>query len=159
MSRLANRQFAAKRRQARHYAVQALYQWLLADSRPADIEAEFREDYDFNKVDGEYFHILVHQVPARLAAIETIYTPFMVARAVQELGPVERALLAIGTFELQERTEIPYKVVISEAVLLAKKFGAQDSHKFINGVLDPVARSVRQMEFKLPGAAGARSCP
>ena len=138
---------AAKRHKARHYAMQALYQWQMADATLADIEAEFREEYDFSKVDGDYFHALVHEVPDKLDDIEALYAPYMVARELDELGPVERALLRIATFELMERIDVPYKVVINEAVTLAKKFGAQDSHKFINGVLDQTARQVRQVEI------------
>lgn len=143
---------AAKRHKARHYAMQALYQWQMAGANLADIEAEFREDYDFNKVDGDYFHTLVHEVPANLDDIEALFAPFMVARELDELGPVERALLRIGTFELMERIDVPYKVVINEAVTLAKKFGAEGSHKFINGVLDKAARQVRQVEINADAA-------
>ncbi len=138
---------AAKRHKARHYAMQALYQWHMAESTLADIEAQFRDEYDFGKVDGEYFHALLHEVPANIDIIEAEYAPFMVERDLEELGPVERALLRIGTFELMQRIDVPYKVVINEAVTLAKKFGAQDSHKFINGVLDQVARQQRQVEI------------
>ncbi len=144
---------AAKRHKARHYAMQALYQWHMAEATLADIEAEFRDEYDFNKVDGDYFHVLVHEVPARLDEIEALYAPFMVQRELDELGPVERALLRIATFELMERIDVPYKVVINEAVTLAKKFGAQDSHKFINGVLDKAARQLRQVEIDAESAS------
>ena len=137
---------AAKRHKARHYAMQALYQWHMADASLSDIEAEFRSDYDFNKVDGEYFHALLHEVPAQLEEIEDTFAQFMVERSLDELDPIERALLRLGTFELKERTDVPYKVVINVAVSLAKKFGATDSHKFINGVLDKAARLLRQPE-------------
>ncbi len=138
---------AAKRHKARHYAMQALYQWQMADANLAEIEAEFVEEYDFGKVDGDYFHALVHEVPANLDDIEAVFAPFMVERDLDELGPVERALLRIATYELMERIDVPYKVVINESVTLAKKFGAQDSHKFINGVLDQAARQLRQVEI------------
>ncbi len=133
--------------------MQALYQWYMAESTLADIEAEFRDEYDFKKVDGEYFHALLHEVPARLDDIEAAYSSCLVARGIEELGPVERALLRLSTYELMERLDVPYKVVINEAVTLAKKFGAQDSHKFINGVLDQVARQLRQVEVNAASAA------
>ena len=137
---------AAKRHKARHYAMQALYQWHMAGAVLNDIEAEFRTEYDFGKVDGEYFHELLHNIPARTDAIETAFEPHMVERSLEELDPIERALLRIGSYELLERLDVPYKVVINEAVNLARKFGATDSHKFINGVLDQVARQCRAVE-------------
>ena len=138
--------FAAKRHKARHYAMQALYQWHMAGAPLNEIESEFREEYDFGKVDGDYFHDLLHDIPARLDAIESAYAPFLVERTLEELDPIERALLRIATYELMERIEVPYKVVINEAVNLAKKFGATDSHRFINGVLDKAARQLRCVE-------------
>ena len=135
--------------------MQALYQWFMAGASLSDIEAEFRSDYDFDKVDGEYFHELLHQVPARLEELEATFAPFMVERSLDELDPIERALLRMGTFELKERIDVPYKVVINEAVGLAKKFGATDSHKFINGVLDQAARQLRQPEVAENEAAAS----
>lgn len=147
MSRTAPNPLAAKRHKARHYAMQALYQWHMAGSTLTDIEAEFRADYDFGKVDGEYFHTLLHEIPTQTDEIEACFAPYMVERTVDELDPIERALLRIGTFELQQRIDVPYKVVINEAVNLAKKFGAAESHKFVNGVLDQVARQTRSVEI------------
>ena len=143
--KLAN-PLAAKRHKARHYAMQALYQWHMAGASPGEIEAEFREEYDFRKVDGDYFHALLHDIPADIEGIEAAFAPYMVERSLEELDPIERALLRIATYELIERMDVPYKVVINEAVNLAKKFGATDSHKFINGVLDQVAHQLRSVE-------------
>jgi N utilization substance protein B len=102
-------------------------------------------------VDGEYFHALLHEIPARVDEIEAVFAPRMLERSVEELGPVELALLRIGSYELMERIDVPYKVVINESVNLAKKFGATDSHKFINGVLDQVARQLRSVEIDNAG--------
>jgi len=146
-ARNAPNPLAAKRHKARHYAMQALYQWHMADAALTDIEAEFLADYDFSKVDGEYFHTLLHEIPASIDAIEAAFSPFMVERSLDELDPIERALLRIGSYELLERIDVPYKVVINESVNLAKKFGATDSHKFVNGVLDQLARQVRTVEI------------
>ncbi len=151
MSKKARNPLAAKRHKARHYAMQALYQWHMAGAPLSDIEAEFRADYDFGKVDGEYFHALLHEIPARVDEVEAVFAPHMIDRKVEELGPVERALLRIGSYELMERIDVPYKVVINESVNLAKKFGATDSHKFVNGVLDQVARQLRSAEFNDAG--------
>jgi len=136
---------AAERRKARHYGTQALYQWYMADAPLNQIEAEFRAEYDFSHVDGDYFNALLHGVPASVDELEAIFTPFL-DRKIEELGPVERTLLRMGTFELAQRIDVPYKVVINEAVSLAKKFGATDSHKYINGVLDKAARELRKVE-------------
>jgi N utilization substance protein B len=144
---------AARRHRARHYAMQALYQWHMANASITDIEAEFREDYDFDKVDGEYFHALLSQIPRIIDELDELYEPYLVERSLKELGAVECALLRIGTYELRERIDVPYRVVINESVGLAKKFGAADSHKFINGVLDKVARQLREPEVAEVDAA------
>lgn len=138
-------QLIAKRRKARHYAVQALYQWQMAGSTLNDIEAEFRTDYDFKKVDGEYFHELLHTIPASINELDAAMTPHL-DRELREVGPVELAVLRLAMYELKHRIDIPYKVVINEAVSLAKKFGANESHKFINGVLDKSACDLRGVE-------------
>lgn len=136
---------AAERRKARHYGMQALYQWLMADAPLNDIEAEFRAEYDFAHVDLEYFQALLHGVPGCVDELEAIFQPLL-DRDIEDLDPIERTLLRMGTFELKERIDVPYKVVINEEVALAKKFGASESHKYINGVLDKAARELRKAE-------------
>ena len=138
----------AKRRKARHYAVQALYQWKMSGSALNQIEAEFRTDNDFGKVDGEYFHALLHGVPQQLADLDAAITPVLTDRRLDEVGPVEIALLRMAVYELKECIDVPYKVVINEAVALAKKFGATDSHKFVNAVLDQLAEKFRALEVQ-----------
>jgi transcription antitermination protein NusB len=138
----------ALRRQARHYAVQALYQWQMSGNALNAIDAQFRADFDFSATDTEYFHELLHEVPVRLEEINVLLAPCMVDRAVDELGPVELAVLRMAMYELIVRIDVPYKVVINEAVALAKKFGATDSHKFVNGVLDCAAQEIRQIETR-----------
>lgn len=136
---------AAQRRKARHYGLQALYQWTLSGASPSDIEAEFRVDNDFQHTDGEYFNALLCGVIADVEALELVFEPAL-DRGLDELDPIERNLLRLGTFELRDRIDVPYKVVISEAVALAKKFGATDSHRYINGVLDKISRELRTVE-------------
>ena len=145
MSKAARNTLAAERRKARHYGVQALYQWHMAGAPLSAIEAEFRADYDFSHVDLEYFQALLHGVPARVDELEALMTPLL-DRPIETLDPIERTLLRMGTFELAERIDVPYKVVINEGVALAKKFGATDGHKYINGVLDKMAKQLRQAE-------------
>ncbi|HAN29935.1 MAG: transcription antitermination factor NusB [Halieaceae bacterium] len=145
MSKQARNTLAAERHKARHYAMQALYQWHMAEAPVSQIEAEFRSDYDFNHVDLEYFQALLHGVPGCVDELEATLAPLL-DRKLDELDPIERSLLRMGIFELQQRIDVPWKVVINEAVSLAKKFGATDSHKYINGVLDKAARQLRKAE-------------
>jgi N utilization substance protein B len=146
MGKQAYNTLAAERRKARHYAMQALYQWHMAGAALNVIEAEFRSDYDFDHVDLEYFQALLHGVPGCVDELEAVFEPLL-DRSIKDLDPIERTLLRMGTFELKERIDVPYKVVINEAVALAKKFGASESHKYINGVLDKAARQLRAAEI------------
>ncbi len=145
MSKPPHNTLAAERRKARHYGMQALYQWHMADAPLSAIEGEFRDDYDFKNVDLAYFQALLHGVPAQVDELEAVLVPLL-DRSIETLDPIERTLLRMGVFELTERIDVPYKVVINEAVALAKKFGATDGHKYINGVLDKAARQLRQAE-------------
>lgn len=135
------------RRKARHYGLQALYQWQLARNPLGEIEAQFRTDYDFRPVDLEFFQALLHEVPGELTELEATFARHL-DRTVADLDPIELNLLRMGTWELARRIDVPYKVVINEYVSLAKKFGATDSHKYINGVLDKVARELRRVEVE-----------
>ena len=136
---------AAQRRKARHFGLQALYQWTLSDASMVDIDAEFRVDNDFRHTDGEYFQALLRGVMEDVESLEALFSPLL-DRALDDLDPIERNLLRMGTFELKERIDVPYKVVINEAVSLAKKFGATESHRYINGILDKVASELRTVE-------------
>lgn len=142
---------AHARKRSRRLAVQALYQWQLADAALRDIEAQFLEEQDFRLADVDYFRELIHQVPARLDVIDAALAPCM-ERTMEEVDPVERAILRIAGYELQERLEIPFRVVLNEAVALAKTFGASESHKYVNAVLDKAARQLRSVEVN----AGSR---
>lgn len=145
MASTPQQQLIAGRRKARHYGLQALYQWHMAGAPTTDIEAEFRTDYDFTVVDLEYFQAIIHGVPPLVEELDGLFTPFL-DRSIDELDPIERSLLRMGTFELRDRIDVPYRVVINESVALAKKFGASDSYKYINGVLDKLARQLRGPE-------------
>lgn len=146
MSKPAHNSLAAERRKARHYGMQALYQWYMAGAPLGDIEAEFRADYDFSHVDLEYFQALLHGVPACVDELDDALAP-MLDRKLDDLDPIERTLLRMGMYELTRRIDVPYKVVINEEVALAKKFGATDSYKYVNGVLDKAARQLRKVEI------------
>jgi len=141
---------AAQRRKARHFGLQALYQWTLSGASAIDIEAEFRVDNDFQHTDAEYFSAVLKGVVGDVDSLEALFSPAL-DRKLEELDPIERNLLRLGTFELRDRIDVPYKVVINEAVALAKKFGATDSHRYINGVLDKVAKDLRTVECAQEG--------
>ena len=138
---------SAKRREARKLATQALYQWHIAKHSLNEIEAQFRVDNDFTDVDGAYFREILHGVPASKDEIDNALVPCM-AIALDELDPVELAVLRLSTWELIKRVDVPYRVVINEGVELAKVFGATDGHKFVNGVLDKLAPTLREVEVK-----------
>lgn len=133
------------RHKARRAAVQALYQWQLTQQAPADIESHFLADDTLAAADLDYFRHLVREIPACLERLDAQLSPH-VDRAIAEIDPVERAILRLGAFELAFHPEIPYRVVLNEAVELAKTYGAEHGHKYINAVLDRVALTLRAAE-------------
>ena len=135
----------AQRRKARTLIVQALYQWYISKSDPLEIETQFHEQ-NGGKIDWEYFSEVFLEIPKQQEALDKHISPLL-DRELNSLDPVERALLYLGTFELANRIDIPYRVVINECVELAKTFGATDGHKYINGVLDKLAKSLRSVEL------------
>ena len=136
---------SGSRHLARQAAVQALYQWDLTEQRPEDILKHFIRDHDLNNADQEYFHSLVHEVPLYHQEINERILPH-VDRDLDDVDPVERAILRIGTYELEYKKDVPTKVIINEAIELAKIFGADHGYKFINGVLDKIAMDLRPPE-------------
>jgi len=125
--------------------VQALYQWQIADSEALDIIKQFHDENP-GKIDWEYFEEVITAIPEQVAELDAHLSPLL-DRDPKALDPVERALLYLGTYELANRIDVPYRVVINEAVDLAKMFGATDGHKYINGVLDKLAPVLRPLEF------------
>jgi transcription antitermination protein NusB len=138
------------RRRARRMLLQALYQWQCSGADADDIEQQFREDPAFARIDTEYFHDVLRGVIAEQAALDIELAPLL-DRKVSELDYVERALLRMAAYELAHRQDVPYKVVIDEAVALAHVFGAEESHRYINAVLDAVARGRRASEVAADG--------
>lgn len=130
---------------ARKLAMQALYQWQLTKQSAAEIKRQFLESEDAAGADREYFSELLTQCIERSEAIARTLEPF-VDRPLAQLDPVESAILMIGVFELQERLDVPFRVVINEAVDLGKRFGAAEAHKYVNAVLDRAARELRSAE-------------
>lgn len=141
---------SASRSFARGSAVQALYQMQVGGQGPVEIERQFVQEHGLGRADQEYFKQLLHGVFANLGDIDQAVAEFT-TRPPDELDPVERAVLRLGVYELMYCGDTPYRVVINECVNLAKRFGATDGHKFVNGILDKVARKRRAVEV---GAAG-----
>ena len=135
------------RHKARVAAVQALYQWQLTEQPPQDIEDHFILDHEMSEIDIRYFDQLVRGVPLHLHELDDHLMPYL-DREVEEVDPVERAILRVGAYEFEFHPEIPYKVVLNEAVELAKTFGAEHGHKFVNAVLDKVAAKLRAEEIR-----------
>ena len=136
-----------KRSQARRHAVQAVYQWQMVGQDVGEIINQFLEEQDINSFEVPYFQDLLHGVPSHLVELDELLKPAL-DRAIESVDPVERAVLRLGVYELRYKPEVPYRVVINEAVELAKVFGAEQGHKYVNGVLDQVARQVRAVEIK-----------
>ena len=141
------------RHKARRAAVQALYQWQLTREPPTGMETHFGLEQELANIDMEYFQQLVAEIPRQCAALDQSLRPH-VDRALEDIDPVERAILWLGAYELEFRPEIPYRVVLDEAVELAKTFGAEHGHKYVNAVLDKMALRLRAKEIK---AGQARS--
>ncbi len=131
---------------SRRCAVQALYQWQMTGQNLATIEQEFKAEQRLKNAQKSYFSNLLHDVPKYLDSIDMAMSEF-VDRNVEKIDPVERAILRIGVYELLKKPEIPYRVVINEGVELAKCFGADGSHRYVNGVLDKVAKVQRKLEI------------
>jgi N utilization substance protein B len=131
---------------ARRAAVQALYQWQLTHQAPQDIEIHYSLDHELEGIDVAYFHELVSQIPLHQHELDDQLIPHL-DRELEDVDPVERAILRIGAYELEFRAEIPYKVVLNETIKLAKTFGAEHGHKYVNAVLDKVASTLRAREI------------
>ncbi|CEK11342.1 transcription antitermination factor NusB [Legionella hackeliae] len=134
------------KRRARKLALQALYQWHMSGQELYEIEAQFRVNNNMEKVDGDYFCRLLHGVPAQVNTLEENLKPFL-DRPVEGLNPIELTVLRLGAFELLNCLEIPYRVVLDEAISLTKEFGSQDGYRYVNGVLNNLAQQARKIEI------------
>ena len=135
------------RRRSRELATQGLYQWLLSGGSPADIEAQTSTTQGFDKADRAHFEALLRGVIRDTDALSEQLTPAL-DRPLTQLSPVERAVLLVAAYELTNHLEIPYRVIINEAVELAKTFGGTDGYKYVNGVLDKLAAQIRPTEAR-----------
>lgn len=136
----------AARRKARVLALQAVYSWQLSGNPIADIEQQMLIENDVSKIDVEYFKDIARGVVVNQKQLDEAVTPHL-SRPFDDLDMVERAILRLSAYELKFRQDVPYKVAINEGIELAKMFGAEDSHKFVNGVLDKAVKQLRAKEL------------
>lgn len=136
----------SRRGLARRLTVQALYQWLVNETQPDALLKQFREQPEgLGRADGDYFGELLQGTVKVAPQLNEVLTPYL-DRPLEQLDPVEHAVLLVGAYELQYKLEVPWKVVVNEAVNLTKMFGAEEGFKFVNGVLDKLARNARADE-------------
>lgn len=141
---------SSARRRARRFLVQALYQWQVSGEDPDDVLIQFVDGRNLGSADVEYFRELMRAIPADVAALDAQIAPLL-ERSVAMIDPVERGILRLACYELRDRLEVPGRVVIDESVELAKAFGAEQGHRFVNGVVDRLARRLRPREFGRTG--------
>ena len=134
-----------KRHKARCFAVQALYYWQMTQDNVNEVLIHFLKDINAKKTDTDYFQKIMHDIVKQSTHLDELFIPYL-DRPIAEIGPVELAILRLGTYELTEHLEMPYKAVLNEAVELTKTFGPEEAHKYINGVLDKVAANSRAIE-------------
>lgn len=137
----------SRRRIAREFAVQGIYQWLVAGGSAGFIEQQLRESDDFNHVDIKHFTQVLHGVIQHRETLEEAIQPHL-DRPLNELSPVEAAILFLSAYELIHHAEIPYRAIINEAIELARTYGGTDGHKYVNGVLDKLAIQLRSVEIE-----------
>ena len=140
-----NARFIKKRKHARDKVLQALYQWQLSGEDLDWIKDHYLEEQGVSSGDEAYFLELLYKIPSQVSELDASYRKY-VENFEDHLDPIECNILRIATYEFLHHLEIPYKVVINEAINLAKTYGADDSHKFINGVLDPLSQKMRKLE-------------
>ncbi|BFI95352.1 MAG: transcription antitermination factor NusB [Rhodanobacter sp.] len=135
----------AARSRARRRALQALYAWQLSGSHMNAVIEQFRHEQDMEVADLDYFEDLLHGVEQHVADLDAVLRPYL-DREVAEVDPIERAALRLAAYELQHRPDVPYRVVINEAIEVTKRFGADHGHSYVNGVLDKLAAQLRSAE-------------
>lgn len=134
------KKFFSARTNARQRTLQALYQWQITKQNLQLIESQFFEEEDMTKVDVPYFKVLLHGIPKELKNIDSSFVGFL-DRDITQLDLIELVILRIGSYELKYCPDVPFKVVINESVELAKRFGAEKSHKYVNSILDKLANN------------------
>lgn len=144
---MASPSFVKQRSLARRRAMQAIYQWQMAGNDLKEIETQYLTEQDMSKVDVEYFKELMHKVPMSIDVLDAVVEKHMEC-SMDKIDPIERAVIRLAVYELKNRLDVPYKVVINESIILAKAFGGDNSHTFVNGIVDKAALELRQTEIK-----------
>lgn len=144
---MSKRKLIESRKSARFFLIQALYQWQIAQNSLSEISANLADNPKFSEANSEYFHETLQGITQKRTELNQLLNPFL-DREIENVDPIERSILWLGAYELENQPDIPYKSVINEAVELAKQFGAEGSHRYINGVLDKLAKTIpsRQAE-------------
>ncbi|BDU20314.1 transcription antitermination factor NusB [Dyella sp. GSA-30] len=135
----------AARSRARRRALQAIYAWQMSGSKMNAVIDQFRHEQDMEVADLEYFEDLLRGIEQHVAELDEALTPY-IDREVGQIDPIERAALRIAAYELKFRPDVPYRVVINEAIEVTKRFGADHGHSYVNGVLDKLASQLRGTE-------------
>ncbi|MGQ7846264.1 transcription antitermination factor NusB [Granulosicoccus sp. 3-233] len=138
---------AQSRRYARERAMQALYQWDVGSAQSSDVRKQFLDSQDMSRVDVDYFVLLFNGVSHHPGAIDEALSEAL-DRPLDDLDPIERGVLRVATYELMECQDIPARVIINEGIEITKRFGADKGHRYVNGVLDKLAASVRPLEMR-----------
>ncbi len=141
----AQKSVAKARGKSRRLAMQAIYQWQMTGDSIADIKQQFVDENNMAKLDPAFFSEVVSGVASSISELDPLLEKYM-TRTVESVDPVERSILRLATYEFINRLDIPYRVVLNEAVNIAKEFCAEKSHTFVNAVLDKVAKEIRQLE-------------
>ena len=143
----AQKNVAKARGKSRRLAMQAIYQWQMTGDSITGIKQQFFEENNPSKIDAEYFAELVSGVASNLSELDGLLEKYM-SRTIESVDPVERSILRLGAYEFVNRLDVPYRVVLNEAVTITKEFCSEKSHAFVNAVLDKVAKEIRQVEVQ-----------
>jgi N utilization substance protein B len=135
----------SSRHLARRAAIQALYQWDMTQQSRMEIEKHFLSDDSLKKSDADYFHELIREIPRLVEELDANLKPY-IDRNINQVDPIERAVLRLSAYELLHHAEIPYRVVLNEAIELSRTFGSENSYRFVNGILDKMGTEVRSIE-------------
>ncbi len=135
----------SSRHLSRRAAVQALYQWDMTQQSRLEIEKYFLSDESLKKSDTEYFHELIREIPRLVEELDTNLSPY-IDRSLTLVDPVERAVLRLAAYEMLHHPEIPYRVVLNEAIELSRTFGSDNGYRFVNGILDKMGAEIRSVE-------------
>ena len=135
----------AARSRARRRALQAVYAWQMSGSRMSEVVEQFRHEQDMEVADLDYFVDLLYGVESHVEELDTLLKP-QLDREIGQIDPIERAALRLGAYELKFRPDVPYRVILNEAIEVTKRFGAEHGHSYVNGVLDKLVAALRVLE-------------